>query len=141
MRGTITVRDMIEHLQTLPPYAEVWIKSDTTGEYFPATEPQARMQQITRVTKTSFDGRKVETWVEPLHRRDNWETVCVMREQQRFCEACGTKDGVALSQPEKSPYLRCECGFVGEPDSKHLVTYQDVWPELTCPQCKKVIQE
>lgn len=72
------------------------------------------------------------------------EMVDAWNEKHSNVKNTETKDGgvsCAEPTPSKEPALRCGCGFVGEPDSKHLVTYQDVWPELSCPQCKRVIEE
>lgn len=40
--------------------------------------------------------------------------------------------------PTDTPALRCDCGFVGEPDSREVVTIQECGSELYCPSCGKV---
>jgi transposase len=47
-RRTVTVADMIKHLQTLPPDMEIWTVWDESGEYSPAVTPQARIDTISK---------------------------------------------------------------------------------------------
>jgi hypothetical protein len=50
--------------------------------------------------------------------------------------------GVVSKQERKDDAaLRCVCGFIGEPDSRYVQTCQDIWPELFCPKCGKIVEE
>jgi hypothetical protein len=48
---TLTVEDIIAHLQTLPPKMEVWTTWDESGEYWPATKPQGRIDWVCLVNR------------------------------------------------------------------------------------------
>ncbi len=43
---TLTVADIIKHLQTFPQNMEVWTTWDESGEYWPAETPQGRVDFI-----------------------------------------------------------------------------------------------
>ena len=47
----MTIKDVIEHLQTMPQDMEVWVTWDESGEYWPATEPQGRVDRIVQMTR------------------------------------------------------------------------------------------
>jgi len=47
----MTVKDVIEHLQTLPPTLPVWVTWDESGEYWPAEKPQGRIDWVDTVMR------------------------------------------------------------------------------------------
>lgn len=49
--SNMTVRDVILHLQTMPPDMEVWHTWDESGEYSPCRTPQGRIDRVVRVTR------------------------------------------------------------------------------------------
>ena len=54
----MTVQDVINHLQTLDPALEVYVMWDESGEYWPATEPQGRVdwvEQVERYGRTRWE--------------------------------------------------------------------------------------
>jgi len=51
----MTIADVIAHLKTMPQDMEVWRTWDESGEYWPATEPQGRVDWVQQETRK--DGR------------------------------------------------------------------------------------
>jgi hypothetical protein len=47
----MTIKDVIEHLKTMPPDMEVWETWDESGEYWPVTEHQGRVDFVMRITR------------------------------------------------------------------------------------------
>ena len=79
---TVTVADTIAHLMTFPPDMEVWTTWDESGEYWPATKPQAR---IDHVRKVEIRGR--EQWRERSEEPNGGPTgtkaVCVLSAEMK----------------------------------------------------------
>jgi len=69
----MTIRDVIEHLQTMPPDMEVWVTWDESGEYWPATEPQGRVDWVHQETRTGGRTR----W-EASYEDGKGKAVCVL---------------------------------------------------------------
>ena len=69
----MTIRDVIEHLQTMPPDMEVWVTWDESGEYWPATEPQGRVDWVHQETRTGGRTR----W-EASYEEGKGKPVCVL---------------------------------------------------------------
>lgn len=72
----MTVKDVIAHLQTLPQHMEVWMTWDESGEYWPATRPQGRVDRIELVPH-----RRGPRW-ELSHDRRRGKAVCVLLPKQ-----------------------------------------------------------
>ena len=75
---TVTVADTIAHLMTFPPNMEVWHVWDESGEYFPATAPQARTDYIKQVER-----RGKKRWRE-CEEHEAQKAVCVLSEEYRI---------------------------------------------------------
>jgi hypothetical protein len=69
----MTIKDVIEHLKTMPPDMEVWVTWDESGEYWPATEPQGRVEWVHQETRT--DGRM--RW-ECSYEEGKGKPICVL---------------------------------------------------------------
>jgi len=69
----ITVADMIKHLQTFPPDMEVWTTWDESGEYWPAAEPQGRIDRVNQVMR-----RNGKTRWEKSETERNGIPVCIL---------------------------------------------------------------
>jgi hypothetical protein len=68
----VTVADVIEHLKKLPPDTEVWTTWDESGEYWPATRLQGRIDWIAQVER--FGKKRWEESDEP----GKGKPVCVL---------------------------------------------------------------
>jgi hypothetical protein len=51
MKKPLTIKDVIAHLQTMPPDMEVWVTWDESGEYWPTTELQGRVDRVQQITR------------------------------------------------------------------------------------------
>ena len=69
----MTIKDVIEHLQTMPHDMEVWVTWDESGEYWPATTPQGRVDWVHQ--KTCSDG---QTRWECSYEEGKGRAVCVL---------------------------------------------------------------
>jgi hypothetical protein len=74
----MTIKDVIEHLQTMPPDMEVWVTWDESGEYWPATEPQGRVDWVHRKTRTDGRTRWVESFTAQGQKDGTGKAVCVL---------------------------------------------------------------
>ncbi len=68
----MTVSDVIAHLQTLDPALEVWVTWDESGEYWPASNPQGRVEWIVQET------RRGKTRWESSFEDGKGKAVCVL---------------------------------------------------------------
>jgi hypothetical protein len=68
----MTIKDVIAHLQTMPPDMEVWVTWDESGEYWPATEPQGRVDWVSQHTRWGKP-----RW-EESHEPGKGKAVCVL---------------------------------------------------------------
>ena len=70
--ATLTIKDEIAHLQTMPPDMEVWETCDESGEYWPATVPPGRVDMVGQVKR-----RGRSRW-EETYKRAKGRAVCVL---------------------------------------------------------------
>lgn len=67
----IAIKDVIEHLKTMPQDMEVWETWDESGEYWPVTKQQGRIDHVINVRRT---GRR--RWEKSQNNRG--KAVCVL---------------------------------------------------------------
>lgn len=75
----MTIADVIAHLQTMPPDMEVWVPWDESGEYWPATEPQGRVDWVIQQT------RRGKTRWEASYAPGKGKAVCVLLSNSPIC--------------------------------------------------------
>ena len=76
MKRTLTVADMVAELKKLPQDMKVFVYCDEMGAYWPATEPQCRIDAIKHK-----HGRRRGNWTWNSHPRKNSKRVCVLHEE------------------------------------------------------------
>jgi hypothetical protein len=74
----MTIKDVIAHLQTMPPDMEAWVTWDESGEYWPATQPQGRVDWVIQQT------RRGKTRWEESYEPGKGKAVCVLLSNARL---------------------------------------------------------
>ena len=74
----MTVKDLIEHLKTLPQGMEVWQTWDESGEYWPATKPLGRVDWVHEQTSKYLGTRWVESFTAQGMNDRTGKAVCVL---------------------------------------------------------------